>query len=151
MRVYLACTVRGDRGGLLAARAIADRLQALGHEVLTSHLLEDGVDDSEASQSEREVFDRDRAWLDSCDAVVAETSGSSWGVGFEVGYVTGRAASTGQRVFVLYDAARRHLVSRLMVGYNDAHGAACEYRTLDEVRAFIDEHFGPATDSPRGG
>ncbi len=151
MRVYLACTVRGDRGGLLAARAISERLRALGHEVLTSHLLEDGVDDSEASQSEREVFDRDRAWLDSCEALVAETSGSSYGVGFEVGYVTGRAASTGQRVFVLYDAARRHLVSRLMVGYNDERGAACEYRTLDDVRAFIDAHLGTGPDSPRGG
>ena len=144
MRVYLACTVRGDRGGLLAARAIAERLRARGHEVLTSHLLEDGVDDSEGSQSEREVFDRDRAWLDSCEALVAETSGSSYGVGFEVGYVTGRAASTGQRVFVLYDGGRRHLVSRLMVGYNDEHGAACEYRTLDDVRAFIDAHFAAA-------
>jgi hypothetical protein len=142
MRVYLACTVRGDRGGVLAARAIAERLRALGHDVLTSHLLEDGVDDSESSQSEREVFERDRAWLDSCDALVAEASGSSYGVGFEVGYVTGRAASTGQRVFVLYDASRRHLVSRLMVGYRDDRGASCEYRTLDDVRAFIDTHFG---------
>jgi nucleoside 2-deoxyribosyltransferase len=144
MRVYLACTVRGDRGGLLAARAIAERLRALGHEVLTSHLLEDGVDDAEASQSEQDVFERDRAWLDSCDAVVAETSGSSYGVGFEVGYVTGRAESTGQRVFVIYDAARRHQLSRLMLGYRDAHGSVCGYRTLDEVRAFIDAHFAGA-------
>ena len=151
MRVYLACTVRGDRGGLLAAREIAERLRTLGHEVLTSHLLEDGVDDSEASQSEREVFDRDRAWLDSCEALVAEASGSSYGVGFEVGYVTGRAASTGQRVFVLYDAARRHLVSRLMVGYRDDRGAACEYRTLDDVRAFIDAHFAARPDAPAHG
>jgi nucleoside 2-deoxyribosyltransferase len=144
MRVYLACTVRGDRGGLLVARAIAERLRALGHEVLTSHLLEDGVDDSESSRSEREVFERDRAWLDSCDALVAETSGSSYGVGFEVGYVTGRAESTGQRVFVIYDAARRHRLSRLMLGYRDARGSVCGYRTLDEVRAFIDEHFAGA-------
>ncbi len=150
MRVYLACTVRGDRGGVLAARAIAERLRALGHEVLTSHLLEDGVDEAEASQSEREVFERDRAWLDACDAVVAETSGSSYGVGFEVGYVTGRAASTGQRVFVLYDASRRHQLSRLMLGYRDDRGEACEYRSLDDVRAFIDAHFGAAADSRRG-
>jgi nucleoside 2-deoxyribosyltransferase len=144
MRVYLACTVRGDRGGVLAARAIAERLRALGHEVLTSHLLEDGVDDAEASQFERDVFERDRAWLDACDAVVAETSGSSYGVGFEVGYVTGRAAATGQRVFVIYDASRRYQLSRLMLGYRDDHGAVCEYRSLDDVRAFIDAHFGAA-------
>jgi nucleoside 2-deoxyribosyltransferase len=147
MRVYLACTVRGDRGGVLAARAIAERLRALGHEVLTSHLLEDGVDDAEASQSERDVFERDRAWLDACDAVVAETSGSSYGVGFEVGYVTGRAESTGQRVFVIFDAARRHQLSRLMLGYRDDRGAVCAYQTLDDVRAFIDAHFAAAADA----
>ena len=152
MRVYLACTVRGDRGGVLAARAIADRLRSLGHEVLTSHLLEDGVDDSEASQSEREVFERDRAWLDSCDALVAETSGSSYGVGFEVGYVTGRATSTGQRVFVVHDAARRPQLSRLILGYRDERGETCAYESIEQLTSFIDEHFGGAgPDSRRGG
>jgi hypothetical protein len=34
--------------------------------------------------------------------LVAEAFGSSYGVGFEVGYVIGRAASTGQRVVLLY-------------------------------------------------
>jgi nucleoside 2-deoxyribosyltransferase len=144
MRVYLACTVRGDRGGLLAARAIAQRLRAHGHEILTSHLLDEGVDDAEASQSERAVFERDRAWLDACDALVAETSGSSYGVGFEVGYLTGRGAATGQRVFILYDATRRHQLSRLMLGHTDPRGAACAYRTVDDVLTFIDAHFGPA-------
>ena len=144
MRVYLACTVRGDRSGILAARAVAGRLRALGHEVLTSHLLEDGVDEAESSQSERDVFERDRRWLDACDALVAEASGSSYGVGFEVGYVTGRAPSTGQRVFVVHDAARRRQVSRLILGYRDENGATCAYETLEQLTAFVDRHFGPA-------
>jgi nucleoside 2-deoxyribosyltransferase len=142
VRIYLACTVRGHRGGLLVARAVAERVRGLGHEVLTAHLLDDGVDEAEAALSEQEVFERDRRWLDDCDALIAEASGSSYGVGFEVGYVTGRAAATGQRVFVLYDAARRGQVSRLVSGYGDQRGAACAYETLDQVQAFIDTHFG---------
>jgi len=141
VRVYLACTVRGNRAGLLAARVIADRLRALGHDVLTSHLLEDGVEQAESALSEREVFERDRGWLDGCDALVAEASGSSYGVGFEVGYVTGRAAATGQRVFVLYDIARRQQVSRLISGFTDEHGAACAYDSPEQVEAFIERHF----------
>lgn len=141
MRVYLACTVRGDRGGLLAAREVAARLRSLGHDVLTAHLLEENVDSTEAALSEREVFDRDREWLDGCDALVAEASGSSYGVGFEVGYVTARAAATGQRVYVLYDAARSRQVSRLVSGYRDDRGARCGYHSLDEVREFVDLHF----------
>ena len=141
MRVYLACTVRGDRCGLDAARAVAARLRALGHEVLTGHLLADGVDGAESALSEREVFERDRRWLDECDALVAESSGSTYGVGFEVGYVTGRAPHTGQRVLVLFDERRRPAISRLVCGYASPHGVAVGYRTVAEVEQFIEAHL----------
>ena len=52
--------------------------------------------------------------------LVAEASGSSYGVGFEVGYVLGRAQASGQRVVLLYDTARRDKVSRLITGNDDA-------------------------------
>ena len=53
MKIYLACTVRGDRGGVLAGRAICERLQRHGHEVLTTHLLADNVEIGRASCRER--------------------------------------------------------------------------------------------------
>ena len=142
MTIYLACTVRGDRGGVLAGRAICERLQRHGHDVLTTHLLADNVDTAESQITERQVFRRDLEWLTSCDVLVAEASGSSYGVGFEVGYVLGRAEATGQRVILLYDTARRDKVSRLITG-NDA--AACTtfgYGSIDELTAFIDMTFG---------
>ncbi len=147
MRVYLACTVRGNRSGVAAARVAAATLLALGHEVLTSHLLDDGVEQAESALTERQVYERDRNWLESCDAIVAEASGSTYGVGFEVGYVTGRAHASGQRIFVLYDAACRHAVSRLISGYADPRGATCAYESPDEVRGFISRHF-PAASQP---
>jgi nucleoside 2-deoxyribosyltransferase len=137
MRVYLACTVRGDRGGLVAARAVAARLVALGHEVLTWHLLADGVDDAEAALSETQVFERDRHWLDECDLLVAESSGSSYGVGFEVGYITGRAPQSGQRAIVLFDRSRRSTVSRLVSGFGGVHGEAFAYQSAEEAAAFV--------------
>jgi 2'-deoxynucleoside 5'-phosphate N-hydrolase len=142
MTIYLACTVRGDRGGVLAGRAICERLQRHGHRVLTTHLLADDVETAESQITETEVFRRDLEWLAACDLLVAEASGSSYGVGFEVGYVLGRAATTGQRVILLYDTARRHQVSRLITG-NDA--AACTtfgYGSIEELTAFIDKTVG---------
>jgi nucleoside 2-deoxyribosyltransferase len=130
MRVYLACTVRGDRSGLDAARALARLLVQHGHEVLTSHLLAADADAAEAALSEREVFERDLEWLDSADLLIAEASGSSYGVGFEVGYVLGRAAVTGQQVILLYRADRRPHVSRLVSG--NCHGACTTYAYRDE-------------------
>jgi nucleoside 2-deoxyribosyltransferase len=142
MTIYLACTVRGDRGGVLAGRAICERLQRHGHRVLTTHLLADSVETAESQITETEVFRRDLEWLAACDLLVAEASGSSYGVGFEVGYVLGRAAASGQRVILLYDTARRNQVSRLITG-NDA--AACTtfgYGSIEELTAFIDKTVG---------
>ena len=95
MNVYLACTVRGDRGGVAIARAICSRLQQHGHTVLTTHLLADDVDAAEAQVTEQDVYRRDIEWLDASGLLVAEASGSSYGVGFEVGYVLGRSGELG--------------------------------------------------------
>jgi len=141
VKIYLACTVRGDRSGVDAARLIEQRLRILGHEVLTSHLLADDVDVVEASVGNTEVFERDLRWLDACDVLVAEASGSTYGVGFEVGYILGRAPHTGQRAWVVYDAQREHAVSRMLSG-NTAPGCTTRaYRGMDDLAAFIDGEF----------
>jgi hypothetical protein len=142
MNIYLACTVRGDRGGVLAGRAICEQLQQHGHRVLTTHLLADNVDSAESQITENQVFRRDLEWLAACDVLVAEASGSSYGVGFEVGYVLGRAETTGQRVILLYDKARRDQVSRLITGNDDVACTTFGYGSIDELTAFIDKTLG---------
>lgn len=143
MNVYLACTVRGNRGGVAAARALADLIEGHGHTVLTRHLLDDDVEAAESALSERDVFERDLRWLDAADLLIAEASGSSYGVGFEVGYVLGRAHATGQRVLLLYDRARRPNVSRLIAG--NAHGACTTYpyNDTDDLLKFVDKYLMP--------
>jgi nucleoside 2-deoxyribosyltransferase len=141
MTIYLACTVRGDRSALAAARRICAGLEARGHAVLTGHLLEDHVDEAEGRLTHEAVFERDLEWLGRCDALVAEASGSSFGVGFEVGYVLARAPVTGQRVFLVYDAARRSAVSRLISGNTDPNCRLLAYARLDEIDSFIERHF----------
>ena len=142
MRIYLACTVRGDRGSIIAARHIHDCLVGLGHDVLTGHLLEDDVDSAESSRRDSEVFSRDVRWLESAGAIVAEASGSSYGVGFEVGYTMGRAAQSGQRVLVLYDASRRGKVSRLISGLSDPRAQVLAYESPEEIGPFLETALG---------
>ena len=142
MRIYLACTVRGDRGTVSAARYIHDRLVRLGHEVLTAHLLRDDVESVEGRLRDVDVFTRDLEWLTRADVVVAEASGSSYGVGFEVGYVLGRAAQSSQRVLVLYQASRRGQVSRLISGLLDPRASVLAYESLPDIDAFLDANLG---------
>jgi nucleoside 2-deoxyribosyltransferase len=143
MNIYLACTVRGDRGALATTRALADLLERHGHTVLTRHLLDDNVESAEAALTEREVFARDMRWLTAADLVVAEASGSSYGVGFEVGYVLGRAERTGQRVLLLFNEARRPFVSRLITG--TTHDACTTYGYADaaDLLRFVDHYLAP--------
>jgi nucleoside 2-deoxyribosyltransferase len=116
MKIYLACTVRGDRGAIAGLRSLVAALEAGGHTILTKHLLDDDVERAESALTERAVYERDIMWLESCDVLVADASGSSFGVGFEVGYVLGRSDRTDQRVVLLYRADGRDRISRLIVG-----------------------------------
>lgn len=151
MRVYLACTVRGDRAGTAAGRVICDRLHHHGHEVLTTHLLADDVEAAESELTEADIYRRDLEWLTSCDLLVAEASGSSYGVGFEVGYVLGRARTTGQRVLLLFNTERRGVISRLIVGNRDECCTTVEYTSMQDLVTIIDRHAGtvsPAVADP---
>jgi len=133
MRIYLACTVRGDRGAVEGLRALAASLERAGHTILTRHLLDDDVDTAESSLSERQVYERDIEWLDACDLLIADASGSSFGVGFEVGYVLGGSHGTAKRVVLLYRADRRDTVSRLIVGNAHPRCRVVPYASADDL------------------
>ena len=148
MNIYLACTVRGDRAAVGALRAVADRLEERGHRVLTRHLLADDVDTAESALTERDVFERDMEWLQAADLLIAEASGSSFGVGFEVGYVLGRAGQTGQRVLLLYNASRRPQVSRLISGNAHPHCSTFAYEDAAGLQRIIETYLTPVA-APR--
>ncbi len=141
MKIYLACTVRGDRASVAALREACARLQQHGHDVLTAHLLSDNVETIESALTEREVYERDIEWLTACDALVADASGSTFGVGFEVGYVLARAPRTRQHVYLLYDVSRANRISRLITGNSDLHCTPFGYSSPHELLGFIDRHF----------
>jgi len=115
----------------------------MGHVVLTAHLLEDNVETAESSLTEREVFERDMRWLNDADLLIAEASGSSYGVGFEVGYVLGRSDVTDQRVLLLYDHTRRPLVSRLISGNVHPNCTTYPYENAEDLLRFIHTFLTP--------
>jgi nucleoside 2-deoxyribosyltransferase len=145
--IYLACTVRGDRGAIAAVRSVADFLERQGHSVLTRHLLTDDVDDAESAMSEQDVFERDMRWLVAADLLIAEASGSSFGVGFEVGYVLGRAEQTGQRVLLLHHASRRAHISRLVTGNSHPRCTLYAYRDTGDLLVVVGRFLAGGTAS----
>jgi nucleoside 2-deoxyribosyltransferase len=137
MQIYVACTVRGDRGAIVGLRSLVSALESAGHTILTRHLLEDDVDGAESALTERAIYERDIRWLDACDVLVADASGSSFGVGFEVGYVLGRSERTDQRVVLLYQRERRDRISRLVAGNAHPHCRVVPYGDVGELVAAV--------------
>jgi hypothetical protein len=102
MKVYFGFTVAGNRSSVEAAKKIVGILESMGHEVLTSHLLGEDPREADRRLPPQDVFARDMRWLALCDIFIAEVSGSSFGLGFEAGYLLG---ATPKKAILFYDCA----------------------------------------------
>src|SRR5277367_2986278 len=130
MRIYFGFTVAGDRSSIDTARAVVHQLEAMGHEVLTRHLVSDNAWEADRSISPQEVYRRDMAWLEQCELFIGEVSGSSFGLGFETGYLLG---ATTKRVVLLYRREVDQKVSLLITGNTHPNCTLVTYTTVEEV------------------
>lgn len=134
MKIYFGFTVAGERSGLEAARRIVHLLEKMGHEVLTRHLVDDDAWAADRRISARDVYQRDMAWLAQCDIFIAEVSGSSFGLGFEAGYVLG---STQKKVILLYRRDLEERLSLLIRGNSHPNCTLLPYASAEEVDQFM--------------
>lgn len=134
VKIYFGFTVAGNRSSLEAAKRIVGVLQSMGHEVLTSHLIREDAWDADRSVPPREVFARDMKWLDQCELFVAEVSGSSFGLGFETGYLLG---ATTKRTVLLYDRESERGISLLITGNTHPNCVVIPYSRLDELEQLV--------------
>jgi len=134
MRVYFGFTVAGDRSTIDTARKIVQLLEDMGHEVLTRHLVRGNAWEVDRLISPQDVFRRDMGWLDQCDLFIAEVSGSSFGLGFEAGYLLG---GTKKRVLLFYRSDLQQKVSLLITGNTHPNCTLFPYANAEEVEAFL--------------
>jgi nucleoside 2-deoxyribosyltransferase len=134
MKIYFGFTVAGDRSAVDTARQVVELLERTGHEVLTRHLVSDNAWEADRSISAQEVFRRDMGWLKQCDLFIAEVSGSSFGLGFETGYLLG---ATSKRVVLLYRRDLEKRVSLLITGNTHSNCTLVPYATVEEIVAFL--------------
>ncbi|NOY99760.1 MAG: deoxyribonucleoside 5'-monophosphate N-glycosidase [Chloroflexi bacterium] len=132
MNIYFACSITGGREYETVYQEITHALLEDGHEIPTAHLAEAGVVDLEKVVSPRDVYLRDVDWIRACDALIAEVSIPSHGVGYEIGF----ALNLGKPVLCLYQEGRP--VSKMITGnphsslrvqpYQDPQGAVLSAR-----------------------
>ena len=117
-----------------AAKKIVEVLQSMGHEVLTSHLLREDAWEVDRRLPPQEVFARDMRWLAQCDIFIAEVSGSSFGLGFETGYLLG---ATPKKTILFYERAVERVISLLIVGNTYPNCILAPYSQLDELEELV--------------
>jgi len=134
MKIYFGFTVAGDRSSITTARVIVAMLEAIGHVVLTKHLVEDDAWEKDRLITARQVYQRDLRWLTECDCLMAEVSGSSFGLGFETGYLLG-ATDKDAVLFYRRDVEKR--ISLLIIGNAHPRCTLVPYSDVKEIEAFI--------------
>jgi nucleoside 2-deoxyribosyltransferase len=84
-KLYFAGSIRGGREMQPMYSYIIKYLQNRGYEVLSEHVGSD-LDSSGEQRSANEIYMRDIMWINEADAVIADVTTPSLGVGYEVAY-----------------------------------------------------------------
>ena len=133
MNIYFACSITGGRDFESVYQTIVVALGQAGHQVPTAHLAESGIGAVEAAIDPQTVYTRDVNWIRASDALIAEVSVPSHGVGYEIGFALG----IGKPVLALYQQGRK--VSKMITGNPDAHLQVKAYQDAAEAVSLIGE------------
>ena len=83
MKIYCAGPIRGDLTYAQYYERIVALVRRSGHEPLTELALSPAA---AAAPGDADIYLRDMQWLGQADALIAEVSGPSLGVGYEIAY-----------------------------------------------------------------
>ena len=133
MNIYFACSITGGREFESVYQVIAKALTEDRHQVPTAHLAESGVLALEAVIDPFDVYNRDVTWIRESDALIAEVSVPSHGVGYEIGFALG----LGKPVLALYQQGRN--VSKMISGNPDSNLYLMTYESPTHATALIRE------------
>ncbi|HSJ90108.1 MAG TPA: nucleoside 2-deoxyribosyltransferase [Anaerolineales bacterium] len=133
MNIYFACSITGGREFESIYQTITKALAVDCHEVPTAHLAETGITALEAAIEPLDVYTRDVTWIHASDALIAEVSAPSHGVGYEIGYALG----LGKPVLALFEQGRK--VSKMITGNPDPNLSVKTYQSPQEAVHFVRE------------
>lgn len=83
-KVYLAGSIRGDRTFIENYQALIRHFESSEGVIALAELSLIGR--TRPPQTDTDIYERDRGWLDQADCMVAEVSAPSLGVGYEIAY-----------------------------------------------------------------
>lgn len=122
-------------------RALLAALEERGHNVPSRHVADPSAAGRDAELSDAQLAARDLAWLAGCEAVVAEVSTPSHGVGIEI------MAASAAALPILALARRGARVSRLLAGLPGLR--LVRYESTEEALAHLADYLAFLSPSPQ--
>jgi len=87
LKIYFAGAISAGRERQPLYAEMVRFLESLGTDVLSAHVAQPNVIEEENKLPAKEIFNRDLAFLENCDGMIAEVSRPSLGVGYEIATV----------------------------------------------------------------
>jgi len=131
VKVYFACSISGGRQDEAAYQYLVEYLLKMQIEVPTAHIAETGIEEVDAREKPRDIYQRDVDWIMDSDLLIAEVSTPSHGVGYEIAY----ALDLGMPVLCLYN--NRVVVSKMITGNPHPQLRVESYKDLREAEEII--------------
>jgi 2'-deoxynucleoside 5'-phosphate N-hydrolase len=147
MIIYFCGAILGGRNDLAVYQHVVRYLQSKGHTVPSQHVSNPDVLQQERALTARQVYERDEAWIQQSDLLIAEISTPSLGVGYEIG----RGLQQGMPVLCLYRSGLE--VSKMITGNTAPNLQVQVYQDIEDLNRHIDRFlapFSPLSESPVG-
>ena len=132
MKIYFSCSITGGRSDQVVYKQIVDFLIEKGHAVPTAHLASPDLSKLETGIAPEEIYRRDIDWVRGCDALIAEVSTPSHGVGYEIA----EAVNLKKPVLCIYQNEKH--VSKIITGNREKNVHIYAYRSKDDLLDTID-------------
>ncbi len=141
-RLYLAGAMSAGRGSARRLALIATAAAGAGWRVLSMPVVDPTHDFADTGPDRaRRIFLRDMSWIAQCDALIAEISTPSHGVGFEIG----EALRLGKPTLCLRDSGLEGTLASAMLLGNPSPLITCRHCADGEIAPVVAEFLSRAT------
>jgi len=132
MIIYCAGPIRGNKTYQQNYTQIVQIIETLGHSALSEI---SSKFSSSIPLSAKQIYSRDIKWLDGSKLMIAEVSGPSLGVGFEISYALFKKKIPVLAVY--HDSAEQ--VSSMIIGCTDPKLQIKKYSDAEDLKKIISE------------
>lgn len=129
-KIYFACSIRGGRNEVGSYAHLVEFLKPRC-DLLTENFADEKLTSEGMNKPSKEIWSVDLQWIKDSDAVIAEVTNPSLGVGYEIA----KAEEWGKPVLALFKDEGTKKLSAMIDGSSGT--ATVKYRTIDEAERAI--------------